>query len=113
MYNVPFNTRSKRKDISKEGLIDPIVFSRFDICPFCKAQKVELLSFNNIKQSYSKAVDLYFQGYNIGFDKYEIHSMKCLSCGHEFIIDWSIGFPKPLISNMFTDIFLSEFVHGI
>ncbi|MCM1235485.1 MAG: hypothetical protein NC489_35750, partial [Ruminococcus flavefaciens] len=46
------------------GLIDPMIYDRFDMCPECKAQRMQLLSFNNINQDYRDAVDAYLSGYN-------------------------------------------------
>ena len=95
------------------GLIEPFIEERFDMCPFCKAQRVELFSFNGYPQHYKEAVDYYINGYNVDYNQYEIRSMKCQGCGKEFTIDWSDGFPKPLRSSLKTSIFVSEFLMGI
>lgn len=96
-----------------EGLIDPMIKMRTDICPHCRAQRVELISFNGYGQHYRDAVDLYLKGYQVNFDSYEIRSMRCKSCNREFVIDWSDGFPKPLKDTYKTNVFFSEFVMGI
>lgn len=96
-----------------EGLVEPMIKLRTDICPYCKAQKVELISFNGYPQGYKEAVNLYLKGYNVFFDQYEIRSMRCRSCNRELIIDWSDGFPKPLIDTCKTSMFFSEFIMGI
>lgn len=93
--------------------IDPYLPIRADICPFCRAQRVEMFSFNGYEQGYSKAVDAYMQGYQVIFDQYEIRSMKCKSCGKEFTIDWTNGFPVPLRTTMKTNVFFQEFAIGI
>lgn len=96
-----------------EGLIDPfIITERYDICPKCRAQRVELYSFNNIPQNYSDAVNAYLRGYEVNYNKYEIRMMKCKSCNHEFVIDWTMGFPVPLKNSYRTNRFFSEFVRG-
>lgn len=96
-----------------EDGVQAIVDIRTDICPFCKSRRVELFSFNNYPQNYKEAVDYHLMGFDIAFDKYEIRSMKCRSCGKEFVIDWTNGFPVPLKSTCTTTIFLTEFLNGI
>ena len=96
-----------------DGLIDPIVITRrFDICPICKAQRLELMSFNNYPQNYKAAIDAYLSGYRVEFNKYEIRSMRCRSCNREFVIDWTSGFPVPLDSTFKTNRFFAEFADG-
>lgn len=89
----------------------PFIVDRPDICPYCKAQRIELLSFNGYPQNYSSAVDAYLRGYNISFNKYEIRSMRCKSCNKEFTIDWTSGFPMPLTSTFRTDVFFSRYLN--
>lgn len=107
-----FSQTPKLKNVSDEGLINPIIDLRTDICPHCKAQLVELFSFNGYPQNYKSAVDAHLMGYDIDYNKYEIRTMRCKSCNKEFVIDWSEGFPKPLASTYKTDRFFSEFVAG-
>ena len=106
-----FDLKQKKKD--SRGLIDPISEIRTDICPFCKAQRVELFSFNGYNQNYSQAVEARLKGFDVGFDRYEIRFMKCRSCNKEFTIDWSYGFPIPLKDSFRTSQFISEFIQGI
>ena len=94
------------------GLIDPFIPIRTDICPNCKAQRIELYSFNGYPQNYRDAVEAYLQGYIVSYDKYEIRSMRCRSCNKEFVIDWTTGFPVPLKDTFRTNRFFSEFVNG-
>ena len=89
----------------------PIRFIRPDICPYCKSQKIELLSFNGYPQHYSDCVTDYLRGKAVIFNKYEIRSMKCKACNKEFIIDWSSGFPKPLLDNNKLNYFIYEFLN--
>ena len=96
-----------------KGLINPIIEERPDICPHCRAQRVELFSFNGYPQNYRDAVDAYLRGYNIEYNKYEIRTMKCKSCNKEFVIDWSSGFPRPLRDVYKTNRFFSEFSLGV
>lgn len=107
-----FDKTPKISKIDNDGLIDPIVEIRTDICPHCKAQLVELFSFNGYPQNYKLAVDAHLMGYDIVYNKYEIRTMRCKSCNREFVIDWSEEFPKPLRSTYKTDRFFSEFVAG-
>ena len=108
---VPFEQNVGRATI--EDLIDPFVVNkRYDLCPFCKARRVELYSFNNYPQNYSEAVDAYLQGYDVSFNKCEIRMMKCKSCQKEFVIDWTSGFPVPLKDTYRTDRFFAEFSEG-
>ena len=96
-----------------EDLIDPfIVVERYDICPHCKAQRLELFSFNGYPQDYKGAVDAYLQGYNVVFDKYEIRKLRCKSCNKEFVIDWTTGFPIPLRNTYRTNRFFAEYAEG-
>ena len=100
--------------IPKDNSIQEIfIRCRTDICPFCKAQRIELISFNGYPQNYRDAVNEYIKGNEVHFNKYEIRAMKCQSCKHEFVIDWSLGFPVPLTSTRTTNQFFSEFVRGI
>ena len=95
------------------GLIEPFeIPQRYDICPICKAQRVELFSFNGYPQNYKEAVDLYLKGYLIDYNKYEIRNMRCRSCNREFVIDWTIGFPVPLRNTFKTNRFFAEFADG-
>ena len=94
------------------GSINPIIFTRYDICPNCNAQRLVLLSFNGYSQNYKDAVDAYLYGYKVLFDRYEIRSMKCKSCSKEFTIDWSDGFPKPLQFTQKIRAFFQEFIEG-
>lgn len=103
----------KRKEKHKPGLIDPMSDIRTDICPFCKAQRVELFSFNGYPQNYKEAVEAHLRGYDVSYDRYEIRFMKCRSCNKEFTIDWTSGFPVPLKDLFKTKHFFSEFIQGI
>lgn len=106
-------TQTPKPFVKNEGLINPIVEERYDLCPHCRAQRVELFSFNGYPQNYKEAVNAYLRGYNVSYDKYEIRSMKCKSCNKEFVIDWSTGFPRPLRDVFITSRFLSEFLMGL
>lgn len=109
--------KSKNEEIKPNSswLIDPFIEIRSDICPICKAQRIELFSFNGYPQNYRDAVDAHLRGYNISYDMYEIKYMRCKSCNREFIIDWSFydKFPRPLIDASKVNRFLNEFVSGI
>ena len=94
-------------------LIDPfIITERYDICPICKAQRLELFSFNGYPQNYREAVDSYLKGYLVEYHRYEIRSMRCRSCNREFVIDWTMGFPVPLKNTFKTNRFFAEFSDG-
>lgn len=82
------------------------------MCPICKAQRVELFSFNGYSQNYKEAVEAFLKGYSIEFNRYEIRNMRCRSCNKEFVIDWTIGFPVPLKDTYRTNRFFSEFCQG-
>ena len=110
--NQVFIKNIKSETIDQDSLINPIIDIRTDLCPICKAQRVELFSFNNFPQNYKDAVEAHLQGYDIDYNKYEILYMKCRSCNKEFVIDWSEGFPKPLKSTYKTNRFFSEFING-
>ena len=103
----------KNKDSSTDGLICPIVDVRTDMCPFCKSQRVELISFSGYEQNYTNAVQAHLKGYDVLFDRYEIRSMKCMACNKEFTIDWTYGFPVPLKDTFKTNQFFKEFLSGI
>lgn len=90
----------------------PILNIRPDICPICKAQRIELFSFNGYPQKYSEAVNYMLQGYDVKFNQYEIRYMKCQHCNKEFVIDWSGGFPRPLRDTFKSDRFFQEFFSG-
>lgn len=100
------------KEAIPKGAIEPMIPARGDICPICKAQRVELFSFNGFPQNYSQAVDAHLRGYNIDYNNYEIRAMKCRSCNKEFTIDWSTGFPFPLKDTYKTNKFMHEFING-
>ena len=51
-----FDKTPKISNIDNDGLIDPMIEIRTDICPHCKAQLVELFSFNGYPQNYKHAV---------------------------------------------------------
>lgn len=106
-----FDLKQKKKDTRK--LINPMSEIRTDICPFCKAQRVELFSFNGYPQNYKEAVEAHLKGYDIQYNRYEIRFMKCRSCNKEFTVDWSYGFPIPLRDSFRTSQFFSEFIQGI
>lgn len=108
-----FDIIPKKKDPAIEDLIVPMVDIRADMCPFCKAQRVELFSFNGYSQNYKEAVQAHLKGYDVRFDRYEIRSMKCRGCNKEFTIDWSYRFPVPLKDTFKTNQFFKEFINGI
>lgn len=101
-----------RQPIDK-NLIEPMKPIRGDMCPFCKAQRIELFSFNGYAQNYKQAVEAYLRGYDVKYDRYEIRSMRCQSCNKEFTIDWTYGFPFPLKDTFKTNRFFQEFINGI
>lgn len=108
---VPFeNFGNPNADSALVDLMKPI---RADICPCCKAQRIELFSFNGYPQQYKYAVDEFMKGNQISYDKYEIRTMKCRACNKEFVIDWVNGMPFPLMYGERWTIFLSEFMNGI
>lgn len=108
-----FEKIKKEKDISLQGLINPMSDVRTDICPFCRSQRVELFSFNGYPQNYKEAVEAHLKGYDVNYNRYEIRSMKCRACNKEFTIDWSSGFPVPLKDSFKTRQFFNEFMNGI
>ena len=108
-----FEKTLKKNAPSKVGLINPMLDIRTDICPFCRAQRVELFSFNGYPQNYKEAVEARLKGYDVNYDRYEIRFMKCRSCNKEFTIDWSSGFPIPLKDSFKTRRFFNEFINGI
>ena len=101
------------KQNTDPNLTDPMMPARVDICPFCKAQRIELFSFNGYAQNYKYAVDEFMKGNLISYDQYEIRTMKCRACNKEFVIDWKAGMPVPLRDTSRTSIFLQEFIAGI
>ena len=107
-----FTTNPKKIVDEDLNLTRGIVPLRTDVCPYCKAQRVELFSFNGYTQNYKEAVNAYLSGYDVHFDKYEIRAMKCRGCNKEFVIDWTDGFPKPLKDTYRTNRFFSEFIGG-
>lgn len=100
------------KDKIPDGLIEPMIPIRSDICPNCRAQRIELFSFNGYPQNYKDAVEARLKGFNVSYDRYEIRSMKCRSCNKEFVIDWSQGFPVPLVDSYKSNLFFHEFMSG-
>lgn len=106
---VPFDKHTE----DHGDLIDPFIPSeRYDLCPICKAQRVELISFNGYPQNYREAVDAYLRGQVVEYNRYEIRTMKCKSCNREFVIDWTTGFPVPLKNTYRTNRFFAEFADG-
>ena len=110
---VVYNKSPRAMPKPQAGLINPLIENRFDQCPFCKAQRIEVFSFNGYPQNYKEAVDDYLRGYNVSYDQYELRTMKCRACGKEFTIDWSSGFPKPLRDSHRVGSFIAEFMMGI
>ena len=68
--------KTKREETPK-GLINPISPIRSDLCPICKAQRVELFSFNDYPQNYRQAVEANLNGYDVDYTK------KVLVIGNE------------------------------
>lgn len=110
---IVFEKKPNQYLIENKDLINPLIELRTDICPKCKAQRIELFSFNNYPQNYKDAVDAHLMGYNVEFNRYEIRYMKCRSCNSEFVMDWSYGLPVPLRDTYKTSRFLNEFIMGI
>ena len=104
-------TFSSKLPENPSSLIDPLVPFRYDICPCCGSQRIELISFNGYGQHYKDAVDAFLSGRDVEFNQYEIRAMKCKACGKEFVIDWNYGFPTPLVSSLITNRFLDEFIN--
>ena len=110
---VTFEKIVRKECLEDDKLITPFIEIRSDICPVCRAQRVELFSFNGYPQNYKEAVNLNLMGYDVEYNKYEIRTMRCKSCNREFVIDWTSKFPKPLKDTYRTDRFIQEFVLGI
>lgn len=108
-----FTTTPREMPEVVPGLLNPIIEDRYDMCPICRSQRIELISFNGYPQHYRDAVNAYLSGHNVAFDRYEIRAMKCQACGKEFAIDWSTGFPRPLRDNYRAQAFVAEFMMGI
>lgn len=106
-------TETPRHINVNNGRIFPLMPIRDDFCPHCNTQNIELFSFNNYPQGYSDAVTSYLNSNSILYDKYEIRYMKCKTCGKEFMIDWSSGFPKPLKDPYRVFGFVAEFEMGV
>lgn len=102
----------KLKEPIPKGAIEPMTPIRGDICPFCKAQRIELFSFKGYPQNYTQAVEAHLRGYDVHYNSFEIRFMRCKSCNREFTIDWSTGFPFPLKDTYKTNKFFQEFING-
>lgn len=87
-----------------------IIRTRPDICPICKCQEIDVISFRGIPQHYSDAVNAYFSGHRVSFDKYDINFMMCLACGHKFHIVWENDFPFPSLDDFNRIKFLKNFI---
>lgn len=81
-----------------QNLINPIQILRYDNCPICKRNSIEVFNTNNIPMNYSKAVLEYMStGNNTQYNRTAVYKMKCRGCGKEFSIVWIDGFPRPII----------------
>lgn len=92
-------------------LIEPIQYIRYDNCPNCHRNTIELFSYDNYPMHYSEAVLSYMNGdKSIQYNKYSIYRMRCRGCGKIYNIVWRDEFPVPLLEqpeNRSINIFLS------
>ena len=42
-------------------------------------------------------------------NRYGIFTMRCSNCGKEYKIVWEDGFPKPMLDNFDTNLFMQSF----
>ncbi|WP_301067248.1 hypothetical protein [uncultured Duncaniella sp.] len=78
-------------------LKDPMEFERWDFCPNCGRNRVELFSFFNSPMHYAKMVDAFIRGEHIqDYFKYAAYMMRCTACGKCYDIVWDGNFPMPM-----------------
>lgn len=92
-------------------LIQPILFYPYNFCLNCKSTSIEIYSWHNYPQKYSKVLDQYDLNHTLPdyMDKYGIYTMRCSRCGKEYKIVWEDGIPRPILNNFYTELFMSKF----
>lgn len=91
--------------------IEPMIFYPYNYCTNCKTNSIEIYSWHNYAQRYSKLLDQYRLTGLLpdSLDKYGIYTMRCSKCGKEYKINWENGIPKPIINGFDTTLFLNRF----
>lgn len=97
--------------MESQQLIEPIQIIRYDNCPNCHRNKLELFSYDNYPMKYEEAVINYMRFNQLPqYNRFPIYRMRCRGCGKVFNIVWRDGFPVPLIEipdNRSINIFLN------
>lgn len=90
---------------------EPMLFYPYNYCLNCKTNSIELYSWHNYGQHYSKLLDQYRLTGKVppGLNKYGIFTMRCSNCGKEYKIVWEDGFPRPMVDNFDMDNFMNSF----
>lgn len=78
-------------------LKQPMEFDRWDFCPNCGRNKIEMFNFFNSPMHYSSIVDKFIRGdLIVDSHKYEAYMMRCTACGKCYDIIWDGNFPMPM-----------------
>ena len=90
---------------------EPMLFYPYNYCLNCKTSSIELYSWHNYGQHYSKLLNEYIMTGKppASLNKYGIFTMRCSNCGKEYKIVWEDGFPKPMLDNFDTNLFMQSF----
>lgn len=89
----------------------PMIFYPYNYCLNCKTNSIEIYSWHNYGQHYSKLLDEYkLTGQlPISMNKYGIYTMRCSKCGKEYKIVWDDGLLKPDIDQFNNTLFMNKF----
>lgn len=90
---------------------EPMIFYPRNFCTKCKSTALELYSWNNFNQKFSKMIKDQRVGKPIYDLKYTIYTMRCSNCGEKYNMIWTQGdpLPKPMRGNLYKALFMSEF----
>ena len=92
------------------GIINPVIVFPWNYCHKCKTNSLELYSWHEYAQKYQKFIDLYMANHNTEYlDRYAIFILRCSRCGEGYSIFWDNGFPKPIYTNQYMEIFMNSF----
>ena len=98
MSDIPFDIKEGFYDKKPETQM--VTIKDEDYCPYCHAKTIELYDSKNNPHSYGYLLKCFHNDKRkmIGkFNRMVLAYFRCKICKKKFTIDWTSGYPKPLL----------------